>query len=253
MVCPRSRSAFTTRPMPRPLSKHPFRILRDVTHPLDIPGVARLFADPSRAAMLEVLMDGQEHPVGALARAARVAPSTAIEHVRRLEAGGLVATQREGRRRLVHIAEPGVAAAFEALGHLSAETPAAGLRATTQREQLAKARMCYDHLAGRLGVAIADAAQAAGALEPDFSLNPDRTSWFRELGVEIDALVPGRRPLLRVCVDWTERREHLAGALGAAICSAVLSAGWAVRRPSSRALAVTPAGHARLREIGIQR
>jgi len=219
---------------------------------LDTAAVARLFGDPSRMAMLEVLMDGQEHPVGALARTARITPSTAIEHVRRLEEGGLVATQREGRRRLVRLAGPGVAAAFEALGHLSVERPAAGLRASTQRQQLAAARTCYDHLAGRLGVAIADAAQAAGALEPDFSLNLDSASWFRRFGVDVDALAPGRRPLLRVCVDWTERREHLAGALGSAICSAVLSAGWAVQRPSSRALALTPAGEAQLRRIGVQ-
>jgi DNA-binding transcriptional ArsR family regulator len=223
-----------------------------VTQALDIAAVAQLFADPSRVAMLDVLMDGQEHPVGALARAACIAPSTAIGHVRRLEEGGLVVTQREGRRRLVHLAESRVAAAFEALGHLSTETPSAGLRAVTRRQQLAAARTCYDHLAGRLGVAIADAAQAACALEPDFSVNLNCTTWFQKLGVDVDALAQGRRPLLRVCVDWTERREHLAGALGAAICSAVLSAGWAVQRPSSRALTVTPGGEARLREIGVR-
>ncbi len=219
---------------------------------LDIATVARLFGDPSRVAMLEVLMDGQEHPVGALARTARIAPSTAIEHVQRLEEGGLVVTQREGRRRLVRLAEPGVAAAFEVLGHLSAEKPTAGLRAVTRRQQLAAARTCYDHLAGRLGVAIADAAQSAGALEPDFSINLERATWFGQFGVDVDTLAPGRRPLLRICVDWTERREHLAGALGSAICSAVLSAGWVVQRPSSRALALTPAGEARLRQIGVR-
>jgi hypothetical protein len=100
-------------------------------------------------------------------------------------------------------------------------------------------------------VAIADAALAAGAVEPDFSLGPDARTWFGELGVDLEALPRGRRPLLRVCTDWTGRREHLAGALGAAICSAVLGAGWAVRQPSSRALRVTSRGEAELGRLGI--
>ena len=106
-------------------------------------------------------------------------------------------------------------------------------------------------LAGRLGVGIADAALAAGAVEPDFALGQGAQAWFAELGVDLDALPRGRRPLLRVCIDWTERREHLAGALGAAICSAMLGAGWAVRQPSSRALRLTPRGEAKLGALGI--
>jgi hypothetical protein len=162
----------------------------------DTASVAGLFAHRSRVAMIDVLLDGCEHAVGALARAAGIAASTATEHLSRLEANGL--------------------------------------RGWTGREQLRAARTCYDHLAGRLGVAIADAALAAGAVEPDFSLGRGARAWFGELGVDLDALPRGRRPLLRVCTDWTERREHLAGALGATICSVVLGAGWAVRQPSSQ-------------------
>jgi DNA-binding transcriptional ArsR family regulator len=218
---------------------------------VDTATVAGLFADRSRIAMLDVLMDGRDHAVGALARAADIAPSTAIGHVSRLEEGGLVVTRRDGRRRLVRLAGPTVAASYEALATLSYETGVHGLRASTQRDQLAAARTCYDHLAGRVGVALADAALAAGALTEDFLLADQALSWFGRLGVDLDGLAPGRRPLIRVCIDWTERREHLAGALGAAMCSALLEAGWVARRPASRALAVTPLGEAELRRLGI--
>jgi DNA-binding transcriptional ArsR family regulator len=210
-----------------------------------------LFADRSRIAMLDVLMDGRDHAVGALARAAEIAPSTAVGHVSRLEEGGLVVTRRDGRRRLVRLAGPTVAASYEALATLSCETGVNGLRTSTRREQLGLARTCYDHLAGRVGVALADAALAAGALTKDFSLGNHAPSWFGRLGVDLDALAPGRRPLIRVCIDWTERREHLAGALGAAMCSGLLDAGWLVRQPSSRALSVTLLGFTELEGLGI--
>jgi DNA-binding transcriptional ArsR family regulator len=212
--------------------------------------VAGLFADPSRVAMIDVLMDSREHAVGALARAAGIAASTATEHLSRLEDGGVVVVRRTGRQRLVQLAGPSVAAAYEALAELSDEREANGLRAWTRREQLRAARTCYDHLAGRFGVAIADAALAAGAVDRDFSLGRCARTWFGELGWTSRPSVR-RRPLVRVCTDWTERREHLAGALGAAICSAVLDAGWAVRQPSSRALRLTPGGETELGSLGI--
>jgi DNA-binding transcriptional ArsR family regulator len=212
--------------------------------------VARLFADSSRIAMLEVLLDGREHSLGALADAAGVAASTATEHLAGLEQGGLVASRRDGRRRLVRLAGPDVADALESLAKLSRDGHVSGLRAWSRQEQLREARTCYDHLAGRLGVAIADAAVAEGAVTDDFSLGPRAVSWFARLGVDLATVPCGRRPLVRACTDWTERREHLAGALGAAICMHVLEAGWALRRPSSRALRVTPLGEMKLRELG---
>jgi DNA-binding transcriptional ArsR family regulator len=217
----------------------------------DVAAVAGLFADPSRAAMVELLLDGCDHTVRSLARAAGVAPSTATGHVTRLEAGGVVVSRRDGRERLVRLAGPEAAAAYEALAELSREQPVNGLRGWTRREELRAARTCYDHLAGKLGVAIADAALAAGAIGSDFSLGSAAPSWFACLGVDVDSLPRGRRPLLRVCTDWTERREHLAGALGAAVCTSMLSMGWVARRASSRALRVTPVGQARLRRLGI--
>jgi DNA-binding transcriptional ArsR family regulator len=218
---------------------------------LEVAAVAGLFAHRSRAAMLDLLLDGREHTVAALARAAGVAPSTASEHLAQLEAGRIVTSRKAGRERFVRLAGPTVARTYEALTELSGEAAVTGLRGWTRREELRAARTCYDHLAGRLGVAIADAALAAGAVEPDFSLGSAAASWFARFGVDLDALPDGARPLLRVCTDWTERREHLAGALGAALCNSVLDAGWATRQPSSRALRVTPAGAASLRRLGV--
>jgi len=214
--------------------------------------IAGLFADASRVAMLDVLLDGRDHSVGGLALAAGIAPSTASEHLGRLEQGGIVVSRREGRQRMVTLAGPSVAAAYEALAALSHEREVAGLRAWTRREELRAARTCYDHLAGRLGVAIADAAIGAGALTDDRLLGPRAPTWFARLGVDLAALEPGRRPLLRFCTDWTERRDHLAGVLGAAVCSTMIDRGWALRRPSSRALRVTPLGARKLRRLGIR-
>jgi DNA-binding transcriptional ArsR family regulator len=221
-----------------------------VGHP-DTATIAGLFADPSRVAMLDALLDGREHSASDLALAAGIAPSTASEHLGRLEQGAIVVSRREGRQRLVRLAGPHVAVAYEALAGLSREREVTGLRAWTRREELRAARTCYDHLAGRLGVAIADAALGAGALDEDHSLGPRARTWFAGLGVDLDALEPGRRPLLRFCTDWTERREHLAGVLGAAVCAAVLERSWAIRRPSSRALRITPLGERELRRLGI--
>jgi DNA-binding transcriptional ArsR family regulator len=218
---------------------------------LDTAAVAGLFADRSRTAMLDLLLDGRDHTAGSLARAAGIGSSTAVEHLRRLGRGGVVVSRREGRRRLVRLAGPEAASAYEALAELARETEAGGLRAWNRGEQLRAARTCYDHLAGRLGVALADAARSAGALDEDFSLGSSALAWFGRLGVDPHVLRRGGRPLVRVCTDWTERREHLAGALGAAVCTAVLEAGWAVRRPSSRALQVTPDGEAGLRRLGV--
>jgi DNA-binding transcriptional ArsR family regulator len=213
---------------------------------LDTAAVAGLFADRSRVAMVDLLLDGREHALSALAGAARIASSTAAGHLSLLERGGIVASRRQGRNRFVRLAGPEVAAAYEALAELAPEARVTSLRESTHRERLAAARTCYDHLAGRLGVGLTDAALAADALTPDFALGPSAGVWFRRLGVDLDALPRGRRPFIRVCVDWTERREHLAGSLGAAVCTALLDAGWVARTPSSRALAVTPRGESEL-------
>jgi DNA-binding transcriptional ArsR family regulator len=218
----------------------------------DVAGIAGLLADGSRIAMLDLLLDGGEHPVTELAAAAGVAVSTASGHLTRLADARLVAARRDGRRRLYALGDPSVARALEALGALARPTRPNGLRSWTRMEQLRAARTCYDHLAGRLGVAVADAAQAAGALTPELGLGPEAPEWFAALGVDLDGIRRGRRPLLRTCVDWTERRGHLAGALGAAVCASLLERDWVRRRPGTRAVAVTPVGLRRLDELGVR-
>jgi DNA-binding transcriptional ArsR family regulator len=214
-----------------------------VTGEVDTASVAALIGHPTRARMLDVLFDGGEHPAGALARSAGVAPSTASAHVARLAAGGLVAVERRGRERRVRLAGPEVAHALEALSVLARTGPQRGLRAAERTRVLRAARTCYDHLAGTLGVALTDALCARGLLRrADLSLTAAGARELAGFGLDLDVLEHGSRPLTRACLDWSERRHHLAGALGAALCTELLGRAWIERLPERRAVRVTPAG-----------
>ncbi|MGW4724545.1 ArsR/SmtB family transcription factor [Streptomyces sp. NPDC004291] len=216
----------------------------------DLAAFAALFADESRAAFLLALLDGRAWTAGELARHAGVAPSTASEHLGKLVGGGLLAEERQGRHRYVRLAGPGIAHLVEELAARSGpavpERPRS-LREASAGEAMARGRTCYDHLAGRLGIAITEALTARGLLRQDagFALTDRGLAWFGEQGI---ALVrKGRRPVARGCLDWTERRPHLAGVAGAALCRHALDAGWCVRIGSGRAVKVTPAGEDALR------
>jgi DNA-binding transcriptional ArsR family regulator len=207
--------------------------------------LAGLLADATRAAFCLALLDGRAWTAGELARHAGVSPATATEHLHKLVNGGLLAEHRQGRHRYVQLAGSEAARLLEELtAHLDpAPAPARSLRAATANQALARARTCYDHLAGRLGVALTDALARDGLLtrEAGFALTPDGVTWFAEkLGAE--PMTPSRRPLVRGCLDWTERREHLAGTAGAALCRVVLDREWITRVGTSRAVRVTPAG-----------
>jgi DNA-binding transcriptional ArsR family regulator len=212
--------------------------------------VAGLIGHPSRAAILDALLDGREHAAGALGRAAGIAPATTAGHLARLEAGGLVVSRQRGRQRLCRLGGHEVAAALEALAALAGDERPRTLRQATRMETLRRGRTCYDHLAGRLGVALADAARAAGAIE-GATLTFAGERWLEPLALDLDAVRSARRPVLRTCLDWTEKREHLAGALGAALCARLLELGWVARLDGSRAVAVTAAGNAGLARLGI--
>ena len=206
--------------------------------------VASLLADRTRARILDELLGGTALPVGALAARAGIAPSTASEHVAKLEAARLVQVVSNGRRREVTLAGPHVAEALEALSRLADPPPPVGLRAVNRREALRHARSCYDHLAGRAGIALADALVERGALaatDGAFAVT-GHDALFDALDVDLDALRQQRRPLVRACADWTERRPHLAGALGAALLDGMLARGWLRPRTDGRALDITPAG-----------
>jgi DNA-binding transcriptional ArsR family regulator len=216
--------------------------------------LAGLLADDTRASLCLALLDGRAWTAGELARLAHVAPSTASEHLDRLVAGGLLAERRQGRHRYLELAGPHVA---ELLEDLTARldpvpVPARSLREASASAAQARARTCYDHLAGRLGVALTDAMTRTGLLRQadGFALTGEGIAWLTTaLGVEEATLRTTRRPLARGCLDWTERRPHLAGTAGAQICQRLLDRRWIVRIGTGRAVRVTPAGEAALRDL----
>jgi DNA-binding transcriptional ArsR family regulator len=214
--------------------------------PTGLAGTAGLLADGTRAAFCLALLDGRAWTATELARHAGVAAPTATGHLNQLVAGGLLAEERQGRHRYVRLAGPEVAALIEDLSALAPPRPAPRktLSVVTRDRALARARTCYDHLAGALGVAVTDAMADRGLLSQGAALTDDGIDWFAALGVP---LPPGsRRPLVRLCLDWTERRPHLAGVAGAALCGHALSSGWVTRIGTGRAVAVTDAGRAAL-------
>jgi len=223
----------------------------------DIAPVAALMGEPARAAVLTALAGGRALAASTLAAEARVAPSTLSAHLARLVDGGLVTVEAAGRHRYFRLARPEVADAVEALARLAPARPVRSLRQGTHAEAIRRARTCYDHLAGRLGVALLDAlvtgevlrAEADPGARPDPVLGAGRArhylltvhgkSRLSELGVEIKS--SGRRPLTRYCLDWSEQRPHLAGALGAALLTRLAELGWVVRR-ERRVVHVTDTG-----------
>ncbi len=230
----------------------------------DIAAIGALLADATRARMMIGLADGRALPATVLAAESGVAASTASEHLARLVQGGLLTVEQSGRHRYYRIAGPRVGAAMEALAVLAPTRPVRSLRESTRAAALRRARSCYDHLAGRLGVAVTEALLERKALirtdgrpgteraqgDPisaplshhPYRLGPNAGNLFAELGVDLDAAGHGRRPLLRFCVDWSEQRHHLSGALGAAVLTRMESAGWVDRSGTRRALRVTDRG-----------
>ncbi|GAB2820403.1 winged helix-turn-helix domain-containing protein [Streptomyces daliensis] len=220
--------------------------------------LAALLADRTRARFCLTLLDGRAWTAGELARAAGVAAATASGHLDKLIAGGLLAEERQGRHRYVRLAGPREAQLVESLAAHAGPPPAPrSLRASSVHSAQAQARTCYDHLAGRLGVAVTDALLTRGLLRQGtdmgtgtgFAVTEAGLAWFRDAGVELAPRPHGRRPLARACLDWTERRPHLAGVAGAALCAHALAENWCERVGSGRALRVTARGDEALRAL----
>jgi DNA-binding transcriptional ArsR family regulator len=278
------------------MSARPEFIARDA----DVVPAASLIAEPTRAAMITALLDDRPLAAGELARIAGVSPATASAHLARLLNGGLVTMIKQGRHRYYRLAGPEVAAAMEALAHLSYGTPVQvrSLRESRDAAALAEARTCYDHLAGRAGVALLEALLSRGILTPApgggqlaacgpdggahsegngvgasgingspggahagqagrhvraapqaavrpeaFEVTADGMATLTSFGLNIGALEKTRRRFAGACLDWTERKPHLNGALGAAMTARLLGLGWIERGTRRRAVRVTPAGH----------
>jgi DNA-binding transcriptional ArsR family regulator len=222
--------------------------------------IAALAGDPARACMLQALMDGRALTATELAHCAGVAPQTASGHLGQLTRAGLLSVERQGRHRYHRLASPAVARMLEGLMLVAAESrpPARAHVAGPRDEKMRAARTCYDHLAGRLGVGIADAMAARGYIE--FSEDAGMVTaageqFLARLGISVEAPAHGARPartsrpLCRPCLDWSERRWHLAGRLGAALCRHCLDRGWVRRRSAERALDITPSGARAFREV----
>lgn len=218
--------------------------------------VATLIGEPTRAAMLLALLDGRSLPAGELARAAGLSAAATSLHLAKLAGAGLVTVRAAGRHRYYTLASAEVARALEALGTIATCAPQAR-SLSPSIAKLRSARTCYDHLAGELAVRLATVLEREGCLCASsgdaYELTARGSRWFADaLGLDVAALGRPRRPLARRCLDWTERRPHLAGALGAAVLARMLETRWLTPVVGSRELRVTTRGDAQLRALGIR-
>ena len=223
----------------------------------DLAPTAALIADPTRATMLRALLAGRPLAAGELARLAGVSAATASFHLAKLLDGNMITAARQGRHRYYRLAGHEIAAALEAIGSISTALPVRSLRQSREAAALSQARTCYDHLAGRAGVGLLDAMLSRGLLAADkspgrtsrgesagtrFTVTAAGTAALASLGVDLLEVRRSRRKFAGECIDWTQRRGHLNGALGAAIAARLFELGWITRGPRRRSVLVTAAG-----------
>lgn len=211
----------------------------------DVASVGALLAEPARAKVLLALGDGRSLPASMLASEAGVAPSTASHHLARLVDGGLLTVASRGRHRYYALAGPHVAELLEAVARVAPAQPVTSLRSGTRAHALRYARHCYDHLAGRLGVAVADALVVVR--HDDLEVTTDGAARLAAIGVDAHA-----GESARACLDWTEQRHHAAGQLGRTLLQRLLELDWLERSVGTRALRLTDAGRAAFEaELGV--
>lgn len=210
-----------------------------------IASVAALLGDPSRSIMLTALMDGRALTATELALEGDITASTASSHLAKLASAGLVSMTRQGRHRYFRIAGPEVASVLEGLINLTARAGRSAVRTGPRDDGMRAARVCYDHLAGESGVQLLVRLRARSFIDgqddkPELTVRGDK--WIRALGTDMDTLASGRRPLCIACLDWSERRAHLAGAIGAALLDRLFVLRLVRREAGSRALLFSPKG-----------
>lgn len=211
----------------------------------DIALVASLVGDPARANMLTALMSGGALTASELAQEAGVTLQTASSHLAKLASGGLVTPQKQGRHRYFRLSGPDVPAVLEGLMGLAARAGHLRVRSGPKDPALRRARVCYDHLAGDLGVELLDSLVRRGFLTPDRSglaTTPKGERFLAEFGIDLGAARRSRRPLCRPCLDWSARRNHLAGLLGAALLQRCFELGWAWRETGTRIVSFSSRG-----------
>ena len=222
----------------------------------DFAAIAALVGDPTRGRMLIALMDGRALTATELALEGGVTASTASSHLARLTAARLVSIARQGRHRYFRIATPEVAAALEGLMHIAPRSAARHARPGPRDEGLRRARVCYDHLAGEVAVRLLQRLQERRIVRGSgerMVLTASGESWCEDVGIDLAALRARRRPLCRPCLDWSERRTHLAGALGAALLDRLFALRYARRERDGRAVILSPRGEAFVERLELAR
>jgi DNA-binding transcriptional ArsR family regulator len=224
--------------------------------------IGELLGDPARALILVALLDGRARTAGELALAGNISPQSASGHLAKLTLGGLLAVRSQGRHRYYELASADVAHALEAAGSLGARRANSAANAGASHlpntrlanSDIRIARSCYDHLAGAVAVDLTRRMEWSGAIrasgEWEYDLGRTGERFFGQLGVDLGAVRSGRRTFARRCLDWTERKPHLAGALGAALFTRMLDLAWVARKPDSRIVRVTHLGEKRIAALG---
>jgi len=217
----------------------------------DIAMVAALVGDPARANMLTALLSGRALTASELAQEAGITPQTASSHLAKLETGGLIEPEKQGRHRYYRLSDPDVADVLERLAGLAARTGHMRVRTGPKEPALRRARICYDHLAGDLGVQMLDSMKAQKLVrqkKQDIELTADGERFLVDsLQISSEMLAHPRRPVCKACLDWSERRHHLAGTLGAAMMARFTELKWAARdeTPGSRVVTFSRNGEKR--------
>ncbi|MEB2302701.1 helix-turn-helix domain-containing protein [Lysinibacillus xylanilyticus] len=214
--------------------------------------IASLLGETSRATMLASMMDGRFHTASELAYMAAIKPQTASFHLAKLVEGNLVRVEKQGRHRYFQLAGEEIAQLLESFLAISPPPEVRSLKQSSQMKLLQDARTCYDHLAGKLGVQLTESLLNAGFLkleEKQFLITAEGAQFFTDFGLDLDDLKRKRRSFSHACLDWSERRYHLAGALGQGMMTHFLSLGWVTRVPAIRAIKVTEKGRAGFKEV----
>lgn len=218
----------------------------------NIAQVASLVSDASRAAILTVLLDGRYHPASELAYMAKIKPQTASFHLSKMVAANLVTVEQQGRHRYYGIQNQEVAQIMETLLSIAPPVKIRSLNQAAENEALRQARTCYDHLAGKLGIQLTNSLLSAGVISEvgdQYTVTEKGEDFFKVFQVDLSRVKRKRRSFTHRCLDWSERRHHLAGALGHALLERLLELHWIQRVPSTRAIKITPEGKKGLQEI----
>lgn len=220
----------------------------------DLARIGALIGDPARANILNALLSGKALTATELATEAGITGQTASSHLKKLTEGGLLVQAKQGRHRYFTLAGPEVVAVLETIAGLAAQNGQLRTRTGPKDVAMRKARVCYDHLAGEFGVRLYDSLQAGELIklspsEGGITLTTKGADFIKSVGIDLEGLSHSRRPLCRACLDWSERRHHLAGSLGAALLEHFQKEGWLRREKNSRVVHITPKGQSEFNKL----